>query len=468
LSLFDNLNIYLQPKQLEAFYHLEYSDCQYLLYGGAKSGGKSFLVRAKEFIRRMNYSETMGIIIRRTYDELYANHILKFLTEEPWARYCTAWYREGKKAIYYPNGSITFFKYLDKGTDVFNFQGIEYDDISIDEATQHEEIVFTILKTSLRKDPKKLAKNPTYKPKMLLTANPGGIGHFWCQRRFIKREFMPNENPVDFHFIPAKIQDNPIFLKANPQYLKNLNDLPEDLRKAYKDGDWNVFAGQYFRKLREDKHLIEPFYLNPDWFRFRSLDWGYDHNTVCLWWCVDYDGNIYIYRGYKRNAESPTRMAGNIIDLTPTSENVILTVASHDCWERTRTDDFNPATTMADLIKQRGLYIEKAVNTRITGWQVLGEYLDWDEAYKPTPRLKIFNTCRWVFDDLQKLIHDENSPEDVKKMNGDDTGDAARYGGMYVFSGVKPIVPKNEEEEYVESLIKDYSQTELAPWGADI
>jgi len=444
-----SLDIKLQPKQYEALSRLEHSLCQYLAYGGAKGGGKSYLVRAAMVYRRIKYAGTSGVIVRQTYPELVNNHIRKFFTEYPFLK---EFYRAGDKSIHFPNGSYIDFRHLASTDDVYNYQGIEYDDIFLDEATQHDEEVFKILKTSLRSDPVIRTKYPNYRPKFLLTCNPGGKGHGWVQRLFIDREFSPNETPEDYEFIQAKIYDNPLLIQTNPEYLKNLMDLPEDMRKAYLEGDWHIFSGQYFKKLRYHVHVVEDFYINPDWVRFRSLDWGYNHNSVCLWWAIDWKGNAYIYRCYKKSGVVASQMARNIIEMTPREENIILTVASPDLWARIRHDELPSVETMADIVMQNGLYIEKAVHDRVAGWQALREMIEWDEKRKP--RLYIFKSCDIVFKDLCKLIHDDTNPEDVKKMINDDVGDAARYGAMHIFKSEAPPKHKSEIEAYIDKITK--------------
>ena len=69
------------------------------------------------------------------------------------------------------------------------------------------------------------------------------------KRLFIDRQYQQGENAEDYNFIPAKIYDNRILMDADPNYVKQLLALPEDLRRAHLDGDWDVHAGQYFREF---------------------------------------------------------------------------------------------------------------------------------------------------------------------------------------------------------------------------
>jgi predicted phage terminase large subunit-like protein len=55
-------------------------------------------------------------------------------------------------------------------------------------------------------------------------------------------------DPKSFTFIPATVYDNPILLKANPEYLSNLKALDRISRERLLGGNWNVVygPGSYF------------------------------------------------------------------------------------------------------------------------------------------------------------------------------------------------------------------------------
>ena len=462
ISPVTEINIQLQPKQRDALTALESWPGLYMLYGGAKFGGKSFLVRAKEVIRRLKYPGTVGVIIRKTYPELLSNHIRRFFIDFPITR---QWWKASEKAIYYPNGSITEFRHLSGTNDVYNYQGIEYDDITVDEITQHEEEVFKVLKTSLRQDPKVKAANPNYRPKVLLTGNPGGVGHGFVQRLFVDRAFQQGETEDDYRFIQARFYDNPIGVAANPDYLRNLQDLPEALRKAYLDGDWNIFAGQYFKRLDPAKHLVEPFNIPPWWHKFRSMDWGYAHNTCVLWWAVSPEGIGYVYRDYLDNEKTPRTMARSVVDATGPNEDIAVTLAGTDVFNRLKEAEHPAHKTIADLMEAEGLYLDKAVTDRVQGWQLMQEWLDWNDAGKK-PRIQVFNTSERIYRGWGRLIHDKRNPEDVLKMDGDDEGDAGRYGVHHLVGSVQPQNEKSEQEQFIEKITTPAGDTD--GWDDDI
>jgi hypothetical protein len=90
-------------------------------------------------------------------------------------------------------------------------------------------------------------------------------------------------------FIPAKVSDNLILLRSDPNYADRLRGLgSEALVKAMLDGDWNVVEGAYF-DCWSQRNIIAPFTIPKDWLRFRSADWGSASPFSIGWWAVVQD-----------------------------------------------------------------------------------------------------------------------------------------------------------------------------------
>ena len=64
----------LYPKQKEFCK----SKAKYICYGGARGGGKSFVLRVKAILLALNYPGVQILLLRRTYSELSENHIIPF------------------------------------------------------------------------------------------------------------------------------------------------------------------------------------------------------------------------------------------------------------------------------------------------------------------------------------------------------------------------------------------------------
>lgn len=412
------ITVTLQPKQREA---LQVSDVTPVtFYGGAKGGGKSHLVRARELIRRMKYSNTKGLIVRKTYPELLANHIRPFFTEYPLAR---DWYNKSEKTIYWPNGSTTEFSYLRSTDDVYTYQGREYEDISVDEVTQHEWEVIKVLRSSNR------TTNKNIKPSMLLTGNPGGIGHQAVKRVFVDRQFTENERPEDFAFVQAFVQDNKALMEADPEYIQRLRDLPEHLRKAYLDGDWNIFAGQAFDELERSVHLVEPFTLPQHTKYFAGYDWGFNHPFAFVLFAITQDKSIYAVNMVKAQKKRPDQQAEMIKKIVGTKR--INVYAGHDIWAK------RGGPTIVQQLRDElpNLTFIQAVTDREQGVSQIRKLLAHRGTETGIPQLKIFKNIPEVYENLASMQYDDKKPESVMKIDadengvgGDDVFDATRYG----------------------------------------
>ena len=75
-------------------------------------------------------------------------------------------------------------------------------------------------------------------------------------------------------FIPAKVWDNRRLLASDPAYLARQQNLPEHMRKAWLEGDWDVAAGGYLAGVWDPvRHVVAPFLPPAEWPRWRAMDW---------------------------------------------------------------------------------------------------------------------------------------------------------------------------------------------------
>ncbi|MGM9608252.1 MAG: phage terminase large subunit [Oscillospiraceae bacterium] len=413
------------PKQVEFLK----ARARFVAYGGARGGGKSWSIRQKAKLLALYYGGIRILILRRTFPELRENHILPLKKELG----KLATWREGEKAFSFANGSRVVFGHCAGEHDVDQYQGQEYDIIFIDEATHFTEYQFSVLTACLRGANR-------FPKRMYLTCNPGGVGHMWVKRLFIDRAFRAEEDPEDYLFIQARASDNPALVENDPGYLKMLNNLPEGLREAWRDGRWDVFAGQYFPEFRMETHVVPPRALPARWPRYRVFDYGLDM-LACFWAAIDHTGRIWVYRELCRSGLIVSDAAAAIRAMTPEGERIRCTIAPPDMWS-TQKDS---GRTMAELFAQSGVPLVKASNQRIQGWMAMKEFL------KPTdgelPGLVVTSDCKQFIRDVSAVQHDEKEPADVAKEPHEytHTTDAIRYLCAFRALGADP--PRAEEDE---------------------
>jgi phage terminase large subunit len=420
------IRIALQPKQKQFLKAIENTPVTF--YGGAKGGGKSGGLRRIMLHRRLTINNSHGAIFRRTYPELEGNHIRKMFEEFPMLK---PYWNAGHKLLVLPNGSTLQFCHCNNETDIDLYQGREFHDLAIDEAGQWTETMFRKLLGSNRSSASGI------KPRAILTGNPGGIGHTWLKRLFIERRFNERERAQDHTFIQALVDDNQALLDNDPEYVHRLNSEPnEALRKAYRYGDWDIFAGQFFGEIRREVHMVKPFPIPAHWTRFGAYDYGFNHPAAFGWFACNEDGDIFLYRELIQAGLRVDQFARKLSEFEDTKK-LLPIVAGLDCWaNKGISQDSSP--TIAEEFQKHGIYIERAKINRIQGAAQVRNYLAWQGTERKRPRVFIFDTCPITFDCLSRMQHDPDRVEDVLKMDandgdvlsGDDPYDMFRYGLM--------------------------------------
>lgn len=420
---------------------VEFLTCQkkYIAFGGARGGGKSWAVRTKAVLLALRYSGIRLLIVRRTYPELEANHIRVLRGDLAGV----AQYNASARTFTFPGGSTLSFGYCASDSDMDRYQGAEYDVIFLDEATQLKEEWMRRFAACLR------GVNP-FPKRIYYTCNPGGPGHNYIKRLFIDRRFEPGEDPGDYVFIPARVTDNTALLRAQPDYLRQLESLPRQLRRSWLEGRWDVYQGQVFSEFTDDPahyidrrstHVIAPFDIPREWHVCRSYDFGYAKPFSCGWWAVDYDGVIY------RIAE--------LYGCTGTPDEGVLWTPEKQFSEIRRMEEEHPSLRHRDIrgvadpaiwdcsrgesiyetaLKYR-IYFQKGDNRRIPGWMQLHYRLAFDD--QGFPQMYVFNTCRHFLRTVPQLLYSETAPEDLDTRQEDHIADETRY-----FCMSRPIAPR--------------------------
>lgn len=448
--------------QEEALRRIEFE----ILYGGARGGGKTDagLVWLMEFIHHPRYR---ALVIRKNADDL-----------SDWVDRAYRMYKlKGVSIAYrppiltFPSGAIIRTGHLKDDQAYTKYQGHEYQRMLIEELTQiATETRYLQLVASCR------STIPEIRPQIFCTTNPGGRGHTWVKNRFITDHIpgMPfrDENTGQWRiFIPAKVDDNPILNKVDPGYVKTLEGLKktdEQLWKAWRLGDWDIFVGQFFREWLYAKHVSDHINYSLDVCKkIICYDWGYTAPGCAIWLALTPENkhgvrHVFAYRELYQNSKSPEQWAEDIKTFT-SREKVDYIVLPHDCFSHAKGD-----RSIADTFKkigglriveghtlERGARLNRAAITH----QFLGDAKD------GLPYLIVHPNCRNLIRTLPDLVHDEFNIEDVDSDGEDHAYDALSLGLLSLIQKGKrsSAVKHNPERAKVPFVATGIGAQQLGP-----
>ena len=409
-----------------------------VFYGGARGGGKSYAMLVDP-LRYCDKQHHRALLIRRTMPELrdLINHSQQLYSKA----YPGAKWREQEKEWRFPSGARIEFGYAENLTDALRYQGQSYTWIGIDELPQYPTPdIYNFLRSSLRSvDP----EIPVY---MRATGNPGNVGSLWVKEMFVdpcesnKRFDVEIPTPmgvktISRKFIPAKLQDNP-YLMQTDDYYAMLASLPEVQKKQFLEGDWDAYESSSFPEFNRQIHVIEPFDIPRNWMRFRAADWGYSSPACCLWFAVDYDNNLFVYRELYTKRNTADIFARKVLEMED-GEYIRYGILDSSTWAR--RGDIGPS--IAETMIQEGCrwrQSDRSPRSRIAGKVEVHKRLrvDEDTGY---PSMFIFSNCLNLIRTLPMLPVDKNNPEDVDTTADDHAYDALRYGCMS-----RPIHPVSQ------------------------
>lgn len=402
-----------------------------VLFSGGRAPGKSDALMM-DALRYCNNKAFRGLVIRKAMNDL-RDLIRRAKELYPQCYPGTKW-KEQEKLFVFPSGATMEFGYCDHEDDVARYQGQEYSWLGIDELTQiPSEETYEKLVASVRKS------GTGIKNYVRCTTNPNGPGKNWVKKRFVDRgpqnktitltTIIPRigEIKTTRKWIHGTVFDNPKYVNENPQYIAMLQNIDNDvLRKQWLEGDWDSADGLAFDEFSRKTHVIEPFDIPQSWYRFRACDWGYKTKAACLWFAIDHEGQIYVYRELITKGVLAKDFGEKIRELEDAAnEKVRYGILDASAWSQRGEDAPSPAEDMRGITWRPS---DRTKHSRVTGKQQVHKYLQTDA--EGNPGVLIFNTCVDLIAGLASLPMDKNNNDDVDTKADDHSYDAFRYGLM--------------------------------------
>lgn len=403
-------------------------------FGGARGPGKSHALIAQMLLddctRRDNLRclllRRVGKAVRESFEHLRLK-VLPHLLHK---------YVRSDGVITLENGSRAVLGHFLNERDIDAYLGLEYDVIGVEEATTITIGKYKGIRTCCR------TSRDDWRARMYSNANPGGIGHAYYKKRF-RPNFKGARIGNEPRFVHATVEDNSFL---GPDYRKILDELTGWKKRAWRYGDWDISAGQFFTTFQRDVHVVKAFDIPEWWNVWIAMDYGYapTHWNIIYVLCEDPQGNIYVVDEIAHRKTLVPIIARDLEGalrrrkLLNSSQVIERFVVGGDAFQRRGSS----GKSIADQWSVAGWTLEPANMDRIDGAsEVLRRLGDARAGY--TPQLYIFENCALLIECLPTMEHDPRRPDDVLKVSsnedgvgGDDPYDALRYGIM-----VKAQVP---------------------------
>ena len=418
-----------QPRQEDAWFTLMDPLCKYLLYGGAAYGGKSYWLRWTAIGLGMYYYAKYGIknvpigLFSEDYPTLKDRQVVKMKHEIPPFVGKVVESRDEGYAFIGAKEYGSFIILLRNLDDPGKYSSVEFAAIGVEELTKNPRPTFDDLRFRLR--------YPGIEDvKLFAATNPGGIGHGFVKRLWIE----PNPQSPDieqdrFFFVGAKYSDNKF---TTDGYVKQLEALPEDKRKAYKDGSWDTFAGQYFPEFDKSLHVIEPHYPEENSVIVGGMDWGRTapFAFVLSEVSVEKQDGVAFHRskiffevyGTEKTPKQWATIIKQKLSAYGLTPNDIAWIRGDPAMFTKGNDN---SMAIADQFKENGIKITPASNDRVGGWENLHKWLS--TSADGFPYLQITSNCVNLLFEIPNAVHDETKVEDLDTAGIDHALDAVRY-----------------------------------------
>jgi len=434
----------MQPKQLDFMALARQCDDpngpDEIGLGGARGGTKSFSVFSQvtlddcqrcDGLKALHLRNTARGMSEQLEDLAYA-----VLRHYPGAEI-------KRNRIDFENGSRVIVGGYNDDRSAMAYLGLEYDIITVEEASRLSSKAHEHIRASNRSS--KYANNGRpWRPRRYYTTNPLGVGHMFFKKRFVDNErarLLGKPYDPKHRFIFTTVDDN-LFL--NPEYAATLDEMTGVEYQAYRLGNWDVSAGAYFDQWNELIHVI-PALTARDVEKtmielWCSMDIGFQHWNAVQLHGRDRYGNTYTIDEMMHRQTHPPEVAADVLEWLDGYGLHISDLRVFTAGTDAFAEDSSAQQTTDEQYADAGIMLtpaEVGPGSRVGGAQLISRLLGNPEQGRPAI-WACTEKCEYLKECLPFLEKNPNKPEDVLKVDANDSGvggddpyDCLRHG-MYM------------------------------------
>jgi len=247
-------------------------------------------------------------------------------------------------------------------------------------------------------------------------------------------------------YIQMEWADNPFLDPAEVEMLTaGMSEASLDTRRY---GRFQAKSGLVYSEFEEETHVIDPFDVPREWYDTISIDPGMRNPLSAHFYCVDYDGNVYVIaEHYEKDKDidyhaNAIKVLANKLEWPRNSRGDLEALIDSAANQRT----LSSSKSVAELFFDRGISVNPKVNKELfAGISTVKSFF----AARP-PKIFIFKNCVNLIREI-KTYRWGDSDAPVKK--DDHALDELRY---YIMSKPtatqvphkKTLVEKNYERLY--------------------
>ncbi len=230
--------------------------------------------------------------------------------------------------------------------------------------------------------------------------------------------------------------DNPFLDRKSVEALTA--SMGEKELESRRYGRFCASEGLVYPEFDERVHVIPPRPMPPEWQDGISIDPGLNNPLAALWFCVDYDGNVYVVAEHYEAKRDIDHHAEKIREISDR-------LGWHRGFGGRLSALIDPAAnqrtlagpkSVSELFYERGINVNTKVNKDLfSGIAQVKSYLKGEGG---VPRLYIFEGCVNLIREFKGYFWGEG---DVPRKKDDHALDALRYYLMSKPHGVAPQKP---------------------------
>lgn len=329
-----------------------------VILSGPFETGKTFGALSKLHALLCLFPNCHSLMVRQTRKSILTTAVVtyekKILLYPPGDHRCYVTKYGGEHAEFYtyPNGSKLIVGGLD---DADKYLSGEYDFIYVNQA---EETALDSWEKLVGRATGRAGNAPW--TQVLGDCNPGPANHWIKNRPSLKLlETRHEDNPTLF--------DGENWTERGKLTISILDGLTGVRYKRGRLGLWVSSEGVVY-EFDSTVHLINRFEIPASWQRIRVIDFGLVNPFVCLWFAIDNDGRMYLYRELYMTQRTVARHMVDI-HIRSVGETYAVNISDHDAEDR---ETLKAGTIVGDpaqveRLKQAGFGADSAGNVKLPG-----------------------------------------------------------------------------------------------------